>query len=124
MTACNSEHTDKVANQQHLVCKSLIDGYLRSQQAGQFELENMQPTLYTQSKSREYSYHISSDNAAKFNVSANQRLKFLCEQSADQHYVLNLVDPKTQVHTQLLTLDLPLKNTRSTSMLASQLKTQ
>lgn len=122
LLACHNKPENKQVQQQHQICKSLIQSYLKANHLGDYYLYRLQPTLLTQSNQREYTYKKASDTAAKLNNISPKRFTFECQKTAQQQYVLSLKMPnkpsQTLIHTDLTT------QATATSTLAFLPKTQ
>ncbi len=122
LAACQAKQENSLAQQQHFICKSLIDGFLKMNHLGQYQLEQIAPTLHTTSEHRNYIYRESSDTAMRLNMPAQQKIAFQCTQSK-QHFTLDLLNLENRSTTALMSLDLPPKDSpldlKSKSMLAS-----
>jgi len=96
LMACQPQASNALAQKQHFVCKSLIEGFLKTQQLGQYQLQHMQPTLHQTSAQRLYQYHVSSDHEMRTMMPQQQDLNFQCSQSSAQHFELKLLNHKQQ----------------------------
>ena len=94
LMACQPQASNALAQKQHFVCKSLIEGFLKTQQLGQYQLQHMQPTLHQTSAQRLYQYHVSSDHEMRTLMPQQQDLNFQCSQSSAQHFELKLLNHK------------------------------
>lgn len=106
LMACQPVKINQAAQQQHFVCKSLIEGFLKTQQLAQYQLRSIRPTLVETSDQRRYVYNTASDNNALLRTPVQPRLHFNCEQQ-DNHFVLNLLDGYNNEQIQVMRLDLP-----------------
>ncbi|OTG64296.1 hypothetical protein [Acinetobacter silvestris] len=122
-TACQPQATNSLAQKQHFICKSLIEGFLKTQQLGQYQLQHLQPTLHQASAQRLYRYHISSDQTMRINMPHQQDLNFACNQTSAQRFELKLLNQEQREIQTLLNLDLPPQKTIDT-LTAFVLKTQ
>lgn len=114
LSACQPQATNQIAQQQHFICKSLIEGFLKMQQLGEYQLDHLQPTLQHTAPIRAYTYRVSSDISMRINMPTQQNLNFECQQDSAQHFEVRLVNA-TQGFTQnLLSLDLPPQKTIDT----------
>lgn len=107
LSACAPQHPNQMVQQQHFICKSLIDGYLKAQHLGQYDLDKIEPTLEQQSPQRQYLYRVSSDHTIRLNSPQQRQLSFNCQQQSAQHYRIELKSTDSQQHYPLLSLDLP-----------------
>ena len=123
VSACQPQQINRAAQQQHFICKSLIEGFLKTQRLGEYQLDHLQPTLHQMASVRAYSYRASRDTTMKVNIPAQQNLQFECLQNSAQHYEIKLVNPQQNSKQILLSLDLPSQKTIDT-LTAFQLKTQ
>ena len=105
------------------VIQSLIEGFLKTQQLGQYQLQHMQPTLHQTSAQRLYQYHVSSDHEMRTLMPQQQDLNFQCSQSSAQHFELKLLNHKQQEIQTLLSLELLPQKTMD-KLTAFVLKTQ
>ncbi len=122
LMACQPPQINQAAQQQHFVCKSLIEGFLKTQQLGQYQLRSIRPTLVETTDQRSYVYNTASDNNALLNTPVQPRLHFNCEQQGN-HFALKLIDGYNNQQIQVISLDLPLEHTIK-QLTAFQLKTQ
>lgn len=114
LTACQPQASNHVAQQQHFVCKSLIEGFLKMQRLGEYQLDHLQPSLQHTATTRAYTYRVSSDVNMRFNTPIQQNLNFECEQDAAQHFNVRLVNQAHGIKQNLLSLDLPPQKTIDT----------
>ena len=110
LTACDRKQPNQVAQQQHFICKSLIDGFLKAQQLGQYQLHSFHPTLMSQADQRDYVYQVTSDNNAKLNLPKQNQLQFECQKNAN-HYTVNLMNQEHSKAQALMSLELPQQQT-------------
>ncbi len=123
LMACQPQQVNQAAQQQHFICKSLIEGFLKTQRLGEYQLDHLQPTLHHTAANRAYSYRVSSDVNMRINMPIQQNLDFECQQNSAQHFEIKLLN-KAQGNSQsLLSLDLPPQKTIDT-LTAFALKTQ
>lgn len=123
LMACQPQANNALAQKQHFVCKSLIEGFLKTQQLGQYQLQHMQPTLHQTSAQRLYQYHVSADHEMRIHMPQQQNLNFQCSQTSAQHFELKLLNHKQQEIQTLLSLDLLPQKTMD-NLTAFALKTQ
>ncbi|SPL70760.1 hypothetical protein [Acinetobacter stercoris] len=124
LLACHNKPENKLAQQQHQICKSLIQSYLKANHLGDYYLYRLQPTLLTQSNQREYTYKNASDAAAKLNNISPKKFTFECHQTAQQQYVLSLKIPNKLSQTLIHTDTDPTIQATAASTLAFLPKTQ
>lgn len=123
LMACQPQPSNALAQKQHFICKSLIEGFLKTQQLGQYQLQHIQPTLHQTSAQRLYQYHVSSDHEMRTLMPQQQDLKFQCSQSSAQHFELKLLNHEQREIQTLLSLDLLPQKTMD-NLTAFVLKTQ
>lgn len=123
LSACDVQQTNQQAQQQHFVCKSLIDGFLKAGNLGHYTLQKIQPTLNDTATERAYVYAVADDYLMKLNVPRQQKLKFNCQYEGTQRYTVQLFNPEHQRSENLISLDLPTQNTIQT-LTAFALKNQ
>lgn len=131
LVACQPQQINQAAQQQHFICKSLIEGFLKTQRLGEYQLDHLQPTLHQTATIRQYSYHASSDESMKLKMLVHQNLDFQCQQTSAQHFEIHLLTPQQAsqnlnsplAQQPLLSLDLPPQKTIDT-LTAFALKTQ
>ena len=123
LMACQPQPSNALAQKQHFICKSLIEGFLKTQQLGQYQLQHIQPTLHETSAQRLYQYHVSSDHEMRTLMPQQQDLKFQCSQSSAQHFELKLLNHEQREIQTLLSLDLLPQKTMD-NLTAFVLKTQ
>ena len=107
MTGCETQRPNVLAQQQNYICKSLIDGFLKAQQLGQYQLSDISPSLEQVSPQRHYIYSISSDRNFRLNMPKQNELKFICNQPTEQRFSVELFDPSQQRLSALMSIDLP-----------------
>ncbi|WP_445116927.1 hypothetical protein [Acinetobacter sp. WZC-1] len=124
LTACQPHQPEnKMAQQQHFICKSLIEGFLKMQHLGQYTLKNIQPTLHEATTQRLYTFQVSSDINMRINMPRQQNLQFQCLQNPEQHFQLTLVGYTPADSQPLMSLELPPRKTIDT-LTTFVLKTQ
>ena len=123
LSACQPQQVNQAAQQQHFICKSLIEGFLKAQHLGEYQLDHLQPTLHQTASVRTYSYRASRDTTMKINIPTQQNLQFECQQNSAQHFEVQLVNSQQNSKQTLLSLDLPPQKTIDT-LTAFVLKTQ
>lgn len=123
LSACHPQATNQIAQQQHFICKSLIEGFLKTQRLGEYQLDHLQPSLQHTAPIRAYTYRVSSDITMRLNMPTQQNLNFECQQDAAQHFEVRLVNQAQNSKQNLLSLDLPPQKTIDT-LTAFALKTQ
>lgn len=107
MSACQPQAINAVAQQQHQVCKSLIDGFLNIHQLGNYELDSIQPNLELNAQSRRYIFRTSSDNQIRINMPKQQNIEFICQQKQARNFELQLWDKQKNEAKSILSLQLP-----------------
>ncbi len=123
LSACDVQQQNQQVQQQHFVCKSLIDGFLKAENLGHYTLQKIQPTLHETATDREYVYAVADDYLMKLNVPRQQKLKFNCQHEGTQRYTVQLFNPEHQRSQNLISLDLPTQKTIQT-LTAFALKNQ
>lgn len=123
LMACQPQANNALAQKQNFICKSLIEGFLKTQQLGQYQLQHLQPTLHQTSAQRLYQYHISADHEMRIHLPQQQNLNFQCSQTSAQHFELKLLNHEQQEIQTLLSLDLLPQKTMD-NLTAFALKTQ
>ncbi|MDM1765857.1 MULTISPECIES: hypothetical protein [unclassified Acinetobacter] len=123
LSACQPQATNQIAQQQHFICKSLIEGFLKTQRLGEYQLDHLQPSLQHAAPIRAYTYRVSNDINMRLNMPTQQNLNFECQQDAAQHFEVRLVNQAQNSKQNLLSLDLPPQKTIDT-LTAFALKTQ
>lgn len=115
LSACQPQQLNAGAQQQGFVCKSLIEGFLKTQNLAHYELKSIQPTLQETAMQRTFVYQTASDHAIQLkSIPSRSNLQFHCQQT-DQHYALQLITD-TQNNTannriNLISLQLPATDT-------------
>lgn len=107
IAGCEIQRPHVLAQQQNYICKSLIDGFLKTQQLGQYELSEVSPSLDQVSPQRHYIYNIRSDQNFRLNMPKQNELKFICNQPTEQRFSVELFDPSQQRLSALMSIDLP-----------------
>ena len=123
MSACQPQEVNQAAQQQHFVCKSLIEGFLKTQRLGEYQLNHLQPTLHQTASERNYTYRASGDQNMKLNFPQQKNLAFKCLQKNAEKFEIQLVNPQQIQNQTLLSLSLPPQKTIDT-LTAFALKTQ
>ncbi|MFW1859414.1 hypothetical protein [Acinetobacter defluvii] len=123
LSACQPQTINQTAQQQHFICKSLIEGFLKTQHLGEYQLDHLQPTLQHTAASRAYTYRVSSDVNMRINIPKQQNLNFECQQKSAQHFNVQLIDQQQSIVQNVLSLNLPSQKTIDT-LTAFALKTQ
>lgn len=123
LSACQPQQVNQAAQQQHFVCKSLIEGFLKTQRLGNYQLDHLQPTLHQAVTVRHYHYRASGDQTVKINLPVQKNLEFKCQQTSAEHFEIHLITPQQPNTAPLLSLDLPPQKTIET-LTAFALKTQ
>ncbi|QIO07619.1 hypothetical protein [Acinetobacter lanii] len=107
--ACDSKPQNALAQQQHFICKSLIEGFLKAEHLGQYELEQIQPMIKNVVSTRNYIYRVSAENQIRFNSPQQKNLHFQCQHSKDQNYTVQLVNRENKTRHNLMYLQVPPK---------------
>ena len=107
IAGCEIQRPHVLAQQQNYICKSLIDGFLKTQQLGQYELSEVSPSLDQVSPQRHYIYNIRIDQNFRLNMPKQNELKFICNQPTEQRFSVELFDPSQQRLSALMSIDLP-----------------
>ena len=107
MVGCEMQQPNVLAQQQNYICKSLIDGFLKTQQLGQYQLSEVSPSLDQVSPQRHYIYNISSDQNFRLNMPKQNELKFICNQPTEQRFSVELFDLYKQHLPPWLSITLP-----------------
>ncbi|MDQ8934260.1 hypothetical protein [Acinetobacter rudis] len=106
LMACQPTAIHQANQQQSYVCKSLIEGFLKTQSLGQYELRSIQPDLTETAVERTYTYNTNSDITMRLNTPTQPWLAFQCNQQ-NNHYSVQLIDTRSKERLPLLSLDLP-----------------
>lgn len=114
LSACDLKQMNQQAQQQHLVCKSLIDGFLKAENLGHYVLKKFQPTLDNTATERAYVYAVADDHLMKLNVPRQQKLQFNCQHDGAQRYTVQLLNVDNQTQQNLISLNLPPQQTIQT----------
>ena len=123
LSACQPQQPNASAQQQGFVCKSLIEGFLKTQNLAHYELKSIQPSLQESANQRIYVYNASPDHAMQLkNNPSRSNLQFQCQQT-DQHYALQLITDRHNNTLNLMSLNLPTADTVK-QLTAYSLKTQ
>lgn len=107
LSACSPPSANPKAQQQHAICKSLIEGFLKAEQLGQYQLQKIQPQLSQPISQRDYLYTMSRDAHTKFTLPQHKALYFQCQNQQPRKYSVHLLNPATQQQQTLLRLTLP-----------------
>ncbi|WP_353170543.1 hypothetical protein [Acinetobacter rudis] len=106
LVACQPTPINQVSQQQGYVCKSLIDGFLKTQSLGQYELRSIHPDLDQTAAERTYTYRTASDITMRVNTPTQPWLTFQCNQQNNQ-YTVQLIEAHSKERFPLLSLNLP-----------------
>lgn len=120
LMACQPTPVNQASQQQSYVCKSLIEGFLKTQNLGQYELREIEPHLQQTATERVYRYKTTSDITMRLNAPIQPDLAFRCSQQNHQ-YNVQLMDSHSKEALPLLSLNLPEEQTMRT-MTAYQIK--
>lgn len=110
LMACQPTPVNQANQQQSFVCKSLIEGFLKTQQLGQYELRSIEPKLDQTAAERTYVYKTASDVTMRVNAPVQPDLAFRCQQHNSQ-FAVQLIDAHTKDTLPLLSLNLPAQQT-------------
>lgn len=110
LMACQPTPVNQASQQQGFVCKSLIEGFLKTQQLGQYELRGIEPSLEQAATERTYRYQTTSDVTMRINAPTQPDLTFRCSQQNSQ-YAVQLIDAHSKDRLPLLSLNLPEQQT-------------
>ena len=108
LSACDAKPKNALAQQQHFICKSLIDGFLKAQHLGQYELQNVHPIIQDAVSERQYIYRVSSDYQIRL-TPQQKKLHFQCQHQDPQHYRVQFIHTDSQIVQPLIQLELPPK---------------
>lgn len=111
LSACNIEPQNQQAQQQHFICKSLIEGFLKAENLGHYEIHKFQPTLHRPTIEREYFYTVAVDHRIKLNIPRQNKLRFNCQHNGNQRYTVQMYNPELRSLQNLISLDLPPQKT-------------
>lgn len=110
-SGCAPQPKNQLAQQQHYICKSLIEGFLKAGSLGQYELQHFQPVLNEVVAQRYYTYRVKDDYQMKMNIPQQNKLNFQCHYNGNQRYTVQLFNPEHQSLQNLISLDLPPQKT-------------
>lgn len=108
LSACQP-HTSDATAQQHFICQSLIEGFLKTQHLSQYKLWHIEPALQHAASYRRYIYQAQVSNNMNL-FPRQQKLAFNCEQLSTRQFQIQFSDPAQQHVTgtnHLLSLQLP-----------------
>lgn len=106
---CAPQPKNQLAQQQHYICKSLIEGFLKAGSLGQYELQHFQPALNNVVTQRYYTYRVKGDYQMKLNIPKQNKLNFQCQHDQAQHYVVQILSPDSSNIQQIIQFKLPSK---------------
>lgn len=106
LMACQPTPINQANQQQSYVCKSLIEGFLKAQSLGQYELRSIHPDLEQAATKRTYTYKTASDISMRLNTPTQPWLNFQCNQKGN-HYNVQLLEAHRTEALPLLSLNLP-----------------
>lgn len=103
ISACTPNTTDPLVLQQDYICKSLIQGFLKTQQLSHYDLSNTTPDLRQISEQRIYRYKTTSDTNMRLNMPSQAHLIFRCDTQSNQ-YAIHLIRDQQQIHVMSLSV--------------------
>lgn len=111
LIACQpNQNNQNVFNEQKMVCKALIDGFLKVSQNTQYTPLKVKDVMTPLQAQFLYQYRASSDHTVRLNTPTRKDLNFECDHLTESnHYQLFLVDQDQQIKQRILTLNLPEK---------------
>lgn len=107
--ACDTKPQNALAHQQHFICKSLIEGFLKAEHLGQYQLEQVQPMIKNVVSTRNYIYRVSGENQIRLSSPQQKNLHFQCQHSKDQNYSVQLINRENNTQHNLIYLQVPPK---------------
>lgn len=107
LAACQPQNINQIAQQQHQVCKSLIEGFLKIQNLGSYQFDSVTPHLDQTVQNRNYTFRTSPDHQMRLNMPQQQNLEFECVQNQAQLFELKLLDKNNKQSNAILILQLP-----------------
>lgn len=92
--------------QQNFVCKALIEGYLKAQQLGQFQLSEKQHNKENPVAQINYIYRQPTVNGMMLGLYKPAEIKFQCQLNGKHHYLIQWLDSNSAA-IPLLSINLP-----------------
>lgn len=107
LLGCAQDSTSVSMQKQHFICKSLIEGFLKINQLGNYVLYTIEPRLLEDSTDRLYRYRVQGDQNIRLNMPSQRDLKFQCLETNHQTYQVKLLDQRNREIQDLLSLQVP-----------------
>lgn len=98
---CEPNSMSAADQQRHLICKSLIQGFLDTQQLAHYQITQNAANQTTAQR-----HYVAQPNTTQALMPQQQKLSFLCTQQAQQ-IAVSLIDPTAGQTQMILTLNLP-----------------
>lgn len=106
LAACQPHKVSQQVQQQHFICKSLIEGFLKTQNLNDYQFLSLAPSLTETAAQRIYQYRMSNERHMQMNLPNLQSIAFQCDQHSAAHFEILLIDQNHSLLS-LMQLDLP-----------------
>lgn len=110
LSACQPQKVSQQVQQQHFICKALIEGFLKTQNLNDYQFLSLQPSLTETATQRTYEYRLNDERQMQINLPNKKHLEFQCDQSSAKHFKISLAG-EGHVMLSLMHLDLPQAST-------------
>lgn len=116
LIACQPHQAKQnIYSEQKMVCKALIDGFLKVSQNTQYMPLKVTDVMTPLQAQFLYQYRASSDHTVRLNTPTRKDLNFECDHlTENNHYQLYLINEDQKMKQQILTLNLPEKTAMKT----------
>ena len=110
LSACQPPHVSQQVQQQHFICKALIEGFLKTQNLTDYQFLSLAPSLTETSTQRTYQYRLNNEREMQMNLKRQKNLQFQCDQSSAENFKISLAG-EGDAMLSLIQLDLPKAST-------------
>lgn len=110
LSACQPPHVSQQVQQQHFICKALIEGFLKTQNLTDYQFLSLAPSLTETSTQRTYQFRLNNEREMQMNLPHQKNLQFQCDQSSAENFKISLAG-EGDAMLSLIQLDLPKAST-------------
>ena len=110
LSACQPPRVSQQVQQQHFICKALIEGFLKTQNLTDYQFLSLAPSLTETSTQRTYQYRLNNEREMQMNLPHQKNLQFQCDQSSAENFKISLAG-EGDAMLSLIQLDLPKAST-------------
>lgn len=79
LSACQPPHVSQQVQQQHFICKALIEGFLKTQNLTDYQFLSLAPSLTETSTQRTYQYRLNNEREMQMSLPRQKNLQFQCD---------------------------------------------